>query len=157
VTEFYNKEDVSRWTPGKEEYVTVKVDGVKNKLQKRYLQMTLAELYQLFKQEQPNLKVSKTVFSNLRPPNVLLSKSMPHNTCYCKYHENIVLYLQALNKKSSTVPVYSVDFPNSVVCDKPDSSCWFNECNDCKDAALFKRQYPLDDLLSEVDSESETD
>ena len=58
VVDFYNKDEYSRWTPGKSEYVITKdADGKKVKLQKRYLQMTCGELYQLFKEEHPNLKV----------------------------------------------------------------------------------------------------
>jgi hypothetical protein len=88
VIECYNNEEYSRWTPGKSEYVITKdTDGNKVKLQKKYLQMTCGELYQLFKEQHPHLKVGKSVFYNLRPCNILLSSQITHSTCHCKYHE----------------------------------------------------------------------
>ena len=152
VKEFYAKDDISRWTPGKAEYVTSKdAFGKKIKLQKRYLQVTLSELYQLFKKENPDVKVGRSLFCSLRPPNVMFSSQMPHNTCHCKYHENMVLLLEGLHKKSTSVPTYSSEFPNTVICDNPTDLCWLNKCPLCNDAQIFTKKHPLENLQDGVD------
>ena len=161
IRELYNRDDVSRWTPGKQEYVTTRNEiGEKIKMQKRYLQLTCDELYKVFKQEYPELVVGRSMFYSLRPVNVILSSNTPHSTCHCKYHENIILYLDALNKTSKRIPSYSSDFPDSVVCTSSTDSCYLNECNDCQNGAMFKEKYPLDDLMSEIisyDDENHSD
>lgn len=51
VTEFYNKDDINRWTPEKQEYVIGRTkSGEKGRLQKSNLQITSNELFELFKQ-----------------------------------------------------------------------------------------------------------
>ena len=65
VQEFGNKDYVSRWTPGKAQYVITKDEnGKKVKQQKWYLQMTVGELYQLFKEQNPNIK-SRSLYSTV--------------------------------------------------------------------------------------------
>ena len=92
VQGFYNKDDLGRWTPGKAQYVITKDKNEKKvKQKKRYLQMAVGELYQLFKKQNPNIKVSKSVFYSLRPENVLFVSKIPYSTCHCKYHENVFL------------------------------------------------------------------
>ena len=161
IKDFYCNDEVSQWAPEKAEYVTVRDEnGKKTKDQKRYLQVTVNELYQLFKTQHPEVKVSKSMFCDLRPQNVLLSSEIPHSTCHCKYHENIFLYLTALNKIYSNIPLYSSSFTESMVCKTTNDECYFNKCDKCKDGSLFKQEYPLEinvDLVLDDQSDSNED
>ena len=159
IIDYYNRDDMSRWTPGKQEYITLKDEkGEKMKLQKRYLQMTCGELYALFKAENPEIKVGKSIFYGLRPKNVLLSSNTPHNTCNCKVHGNIFLYLEALHNSSKRIiPTYTQEFPNSLVCEDANHACYFNNCEACRDGALFKSKYPLQDLMDENEDSDDND
>ena len=46
----------------------------------------------------PNIKVGLSKFCDLRPPNVKLFDSIPHNICVCIYYENMRLLLEVLSK-----------------------------------------------------------
>ncbi|CAF1620576.1 unnamed protein product [Didymodactylos carnosus] len=98
VREFFCRDDISYQAPGKRDSITIKIDGIKQKLQKRYLFFTLREAYQLYIDEGPYVIISRSSFKDLRPPNVLYKSSTPHNVCVCLYHENVSLLLKALNE-----------------------------------------------------------
>ena len=86
--------------------------------------MTCGELYSVFKTEYPEITtVGKSTFFSVRPKNVLLASSTPHRTCHCKYHDNILLFLEALHKACDKTPTYSSAFPESSVCDSPTYTC----------------------------------
>ena len=141
VEAFYNKEDISKWTPGKQEVISVKDSSTGKKV---YLQLTLLELYAVFKAENPDIKIGKSKFCSLRPKNVLLSSETPHNICLCTYHENIIMILEALHKYSQKmIPLYSSSFRDQMVCENATTSCWFNQCEICKNSTLFKCIYPF--------------
>ena len=54
VQQFYIKDDVSRWTPRKGQYVITKDENRKKvKQQKQFIKMTVGELHQLFKEKKP--------------------------------------------------------------------------------------------------------
>jgi len=75
--------------------------------------MTVAECYQTFKIDHPKHTIGLSKFASLRPKNCLLSSDMPHNVCGCKYHNNIILLLESLNRRfPEAVPLYSLDFIN---------------------------------------------
>ena len=59
---FYGQDDISRQLPGKRDYVTVMIKGVKTQKQKKILLMNVSEseAYQLFKQDHPSIKVGKS-------------------------------------------------------------------------------------------------
>ena len=116
--------------------------------------MTLQELYALFKNDHPEVKIGRTKFGQLRPINVLLSSSLPHNTCQCKYHENFILLLEALHKVSSKIPIYSSDFVGQMVCQTSTHHCWSNQCHECNDAAFFRTIYPLDEIHPHITASS---
>ena len=63
---FYQSDEFSRMCPGKKEYVSVKIDGVKQHKQKKLLLTNLKELQlEFLKQSQEKICFSK--FCQLRP------------------------------------------------------------------------------------------
>ena len=57
VTEFYQRDDVSRVAPGKRDTVTVITANGNEKLQKRHFYMHIKETYAVFKDKHPNVKI----------------------------------------------------------------------------------------------------
>lgn len=90
VREFYSSDDISRQAPGIRDVKTMKDpdSGMRTKIQKRYMNMTVKEAYTLFKTEHPTAEIKKSKFYELRPQNIALATEMPHNVCVCKYHAN---------------------------------------------------------------------
>ena len=64
VKNFYLSDLISRQLPGKD-YITVNVDGAKEKLQKRIFMMTVREAFPLFKEEHSDISVGKSKFASL--------------------------------------------------------------------------------------------
>ena len=58
VINFYLRDDNSIWTPGVRDYVNVMENGQQVKMQRRYLKMTLMELYELFITENELVRVN---------------------------------------------------------------------------------------------------
>ena len=78
----------------------------------------------MFKGENQDCEIGFSLFTSLRPKNVLLLK----NQCECSVHENSYLLLNALG-----VNIDKISFWQIVLCDSEDytSSCWWRECNNC--------------------------
>ena len=114
--------------------------------------MTIMEAYQIFKNEHTHISIGKSKFAELRAEYVLYSSDLPQNVCTCIYHENVMLILQALHRIDSIYPLYSHDLPNKFVCFQPNDDCWFNKCNQCKDALMFSKNYTLqkDSTLQQI-------
>ena len=148
IKEFYERDDISRMMPGKADCITVKTaDGGKEIRQKRHLIMTVSEAYQLFKENFPELTVGKSKFAALRPQHVLLVSKTPHNVCQCRYHSNVILILESLHKKITTVPLYSKsEFLPLCVCDPNNEDCMASACSECEN----KIQMLITDLDEEV-------
>jgi hypothetical protein len=70
---------------------------------KRLLLFSLDDLYQQFKNENPDVKIGSTKVFMLRPKNCKkLGTEGFHNTCTCEKHENFRLLCEALNKTLKT-------------------------------------------------------
>ena len=95
VHEFYCRDDISYQAPGKIDTITTKDNGVKVKLQRRYLLFSLRELYQIFIQENPDIKRSLFSFQDLRPSIFFYKPCIPHNVCVCIYHDNVISHLKS--------------------------------------------------------------
>ena len=73
VQNFYARDDISRMLPGKKDYVSVKqADGKREHRQKGVLLLKIGEAHKLFKEES-SVKIGKSTFAELRPPQVLPS------------------------------------------------------------------------------------
>ena len=85
----------------------------------------------MFLEENPTCIISFSKFADLRPPQVLLQRDVPHNACLCKYHENVRLLLQALNKGGLDVPTSFRDFIALTVCDQSNEKFRDGTCENC--------------------------
>ena len=65
VQTFYRQDDTARFMPEKQDAVTIHDENGKPKEQKRILTMTVAEVYQLLKNEYPDVTIDKSKFSSL--------------------------------------------------------------------------------------------
>jgi hypothetical protein len=82
--------------PGKNDYISIKVSGVKIHEQKRLLLCNLKELYSHFKNSHPAVKVGFSKFASLCSRNcIMASASDTHSVSVCTIHQNVMLMLQA--------------------------------------------------------------
>ena len=65
IQNFYQREDISLYMPGKQDVVTVRDKNGKRKEQKRVLTMTVAEAHSLFVGENHTIVVGKSKFAEL--------------------------------------------------------------------------------------------
>ncbi|KYN27624.1 hypothetical protein ALC57_02985 [Trachymyrmex cornetzi] len=124
--------------PGIKDFVSLKNDkGIRTHVQKRLLLGNINELYILFTSEYPDVKLSISTFTKLRPLHcVLAGSSGTHNVCVCVHHENIKLmmndaYIQNLTKDTNMILTNYRDCLNAIVCSESTSSCHLNECQNC--------------------------
>ena len=90
----------------------------------------LLEVYQLFKEENPDLKIGKSKFISLRPQNILPITDKNHNQCCCIYHENFSLLFQSLKKINNDI-LSDREFLALCVCSKESLKCHKRECKKC--------------------------
>lgn len=53
-------------------------------------------LYEMFKLERPDIKISKTCFFKLRHPHVMLAHIASRRTFLCTRHQNLALKIKSL-------------------------------------------------------------
>ena len=58
----------------------------------------------------------------------------------CKYHKNVAIALEVLDKAVPTIPAYSLKVPVTFLCDKVQQECWLNKCASCSDGRGFQRR-----------------
>ena len=144
VEAFYNLDEVSRAMPGKKDCVTVKVDGVRKKVQKRLILCTLREAFFHFQEKNPSVKIGLAKFVELRPKHVVLPGSTgTHTVCTCVYHQNPKLMLAGshISTEMEFKSLVHPDFNSEVkvqhllaqlVCNPPLVSCWLGKCKVCE-------------------------
>ena len=69
---------------------------MKEKVQKRYLMLTLQECFKQFKEDFPEDKIGLSKFCELRSDHVCLRAETPEQVCLCIYHENVQLILNVV-------------------------------------------------------------
>lgn len=133
IKQFYHREDISREMPGMKQFKSVKTSsGIKEKFQAQYLTMTIGEAFEIFKLENPDVLVSKSTFNNLRPAYILPSNKTPHDVCSCKYHQNIKLIFDSIQKYIIDDLIESVkDLIIKLVCCTDNFDCMFGKCAKC--------------------------
>ena len=99
----------------------------KEKLRKYYLTMTLKEVFAVFQEYHPHVKIGFTLFTTMRPVNVILMKDSPLDQCKCVIHENFRLKLHAIR-------VEVTDFWSKYICNSQNynAKCWLNTCEECQ-------------------------
>ena len=100
VQSFYERDEVSRVMPGKNDYVAV--DG--KKVQKRIMNDYLKNIYERFSAEYPTITISFSLFCSMRPVHILKCNLLSRNTCLCSRHQNMALKFAALKKVGVSVP-----------------------------------------------------
>ena len=140
VHNFYLRDDISYQLPGKRDTVVVKQDdGSKITHQKRILLNNLRENYELFKEENLNVNLSRSSFAELRPPFVVPKAALAHRNCLCLYHENVCLLLKSLDRNVGGKFCSSLQtFTDSLVCSTNNEECMFSCCSVCED--FFKEK-----------------
>lgn len=95
IDNFYLDDEISSVMPGKNDYVSMVLNGKKERVQKRLMLLSLTEAYQeLKKKYATQLKFSFSYFASRRPKNcVLPGGSGTHVVCVCSIHQNIKLML----------------------------------------------------------------
>ena len=81
---FYRNDNISRQLPGKKDYVSVKENGEKKRVQKRLVLCNLRESYSKFKTDYPDAKIGFSKFASLRPKECVLAGACgTHSVCVC--------------------------------------------------------------------------
>lgn len=153
IVEFYLREDVSRELPGMKDFVSVKAGDKRQKLQKRLLLHTIAEVHELFLENFPNDEVCKTKFASLRPENCVFAGSPGTiQLCTCKICGNLKLKLDAVNiKRYFNLQKFS-HCTRLILCENASQDCYNLKCSKCPGMSHF-----LSSLSSILESESVED
>ena len=146
VIDFYTDNEISWQAPGKRDYIIVRENGNKHKVQKKHLLSTLKEAHAMFIKEYKE-EISFSKFCELRPKHVLLLNQLPHNVCVCRYHEDIRLLLNTLKMAGLGVNTGFRDFISQVVCCQENKECMYGLCDDCPGLSSLE---PNDEIGAEM-------
>ena len=139
--------------PGKKDVLSVKLDGLKRKKRKRLLLEDIDNLHQMFNEQYPKYKVSRTKFFELRPLWVIPVQKQSQEVCKCIYHANIDMICEALVNKARfrRLPIQFKDVYNDdniwvkTVCSKYDETCVHRKCNKCG-TGIIPSLFPFEHL-----------
>ena len=94
----------------------------------------LRETYELFKDENKSVDLSRSLFADLRPAFVVPKSALAHRNCLCVYHENVRLLLKDVDKYVDETHCSSLPtFTENLVCSTNDEECMFRSCSICQD------------------------
>lgn len=68
---FYANESIYSQAPGIRDFFIYRDQNGKSKVQKKYLQLTVGEVYSIFKEEHPLVRIGFSQFASLRPKHLL--------------------------------------------------------------------------------------
>ena len=126
IQDFFERDDVSRMTAGKKEYISFK----KEKEQKRYLLETRQNLHKKFISLVP-YSISYQSFCRFKPFWVLTPKVEDRETCRCTKHLNFELILATLSKENIFDTRSTEDLIHALCCFPLKPECLYRTCNDC--------------------------
>ena len=86
--EYYQDDRISRQSSNKKD--RIKVNGEEKFF--RFMEISVGEAFQMFKQEYPNSEIGRSKFYSLRPKWVKIKN--PLQSCLCVYHETYYLLLE---------------------------------------------------------------
>jgi len=143
VKAFYDSDCNSRIMPGQNDCISIKVNGIKTKIQKRLLLLNLKELHVSFKESNPDTKIGFSTFAKLHPKHcVLAGASGTHSVCVCTIRQNCKLMLDAINIAQLTqgskklISGYN-ECLEEIMCNNHTPQCWLDECKDCPGIEVF--------------------
>ena len=129
IKEFYYQDEVSRIMPGAKDFVSVREGSVRLHKQRRLLLLNLNELYVLFKERHPEIKVGLSKFCELRPKEcVTVGARGTHSVCVCTIHQNVKLMLADLPCLQN---ITYRDLMQQLVCSTEDRNCMLHSCERC--------------------------
>ena len=126
VVEFLERDDVSTQLPGKKD--ATKQD--KEKFQTRVLSDYLVNIFEKFRTDNPDTKISFSLFCRLRPKYIKLTSCISRNTCLCTKHQNISMKLKCMKNCNIQITQSAESASKSVTLD--DMKCMLNELEDGK-------------------------
>jgi hypothetical protein len=129
---FFKLDCNSRICAGKKDCITHR--GTKS--QKRLLSDTMLNLFNKFKAENKNDKISYTSFCSLRPLWVIQPRVQDRETCLCIKHDNMQFLIDKLHAMNVIDCSTIQQFCNSVCCDTRSKECAYGECNVCKEKQI---------------------
>ena len=126
ILDFYQSNKYSRCCPGKKEFVSITIDGVKCHKQKRLLLINLKELHLEFSNTTDH-KIGFSKFCQLHPKWFVTvdSTSGVHSVCVCEIHQNAKLHT-AMPRKTD----YK-EFLSKFVCNTSNQDCILHSCDSC--------------------------
>jgi hypothetical protein len=134
VKRFYLMDDNSRPLPGIRGARYVIEGGVRTQVARRWILMTLEELFQSFVQTHKDVKIGRSSFAKLKPINCKWPGQKGHHVqCTCIVHENFKLMLQPLLGYQAKL----ADVLPKLVCDVNNASCMFMLCTECPADAFY--------------------
>lgn len=84
--------------PGKNDCMSIRINGEKQIFQKRLMLSTLKESYVEFKKRYSDIKIGFTKFTMLKPKHfVQLGSSGTHSVCVCTIHQNVKIIMANVN------------------------------------------------------------
>lgn len=146
VKDFYNSDDVSRIMPGKKDFVSMKVNGKKEHVQKRLVLLNLKECYELFKKTESVAKIGFSKFAELRPKNCILAGGNgTHSVCVCTTHQNVKLMIVGGKLKEMKIDEASDlgDYKqclSQIMCQEKTPYCYLNKCEKCPGVAKLQEK-----------------
>jgi hypothetical protein len=149
IGEFYESDIISRQLPGRKDYITVVKNGRKERVQKKILMTTVMEAFQQFKLMNPDVKIGKSKFANLRPKNVVPITEKDHTVCCCSYHENFEMLFNGIGQLQGDLPGVGEIIAMSSCTEN--IKCKLGECEKCKDVVKL-----VDEIFNSVNLDPET-
>lgn len=128
IIQFYQRNDITYQTPGKSDVISVKIEGKRTIMQKRYMIMTLGEAYRVYCNEIGNEQVGKSKFCELRPQNIMVVADTPHTVCVCQFHSNFNNLCSSLKSLHG----FPKDLLTELCCDLSNESCMISQCKNCE-------------------------
>ena len=165
VKDYFNRDEVSRAMPGKKDCVSVRVDGKREKVQKRLLLSTLREAFHHFQEINPGHKIGLSKFMELRPKHVVLPGSTgTHTVCVCLYHQNPKLMISgslissAPEFKKIVGPEWNSEVKvqhllDRLNCNPALEACWLGACEVCSEFSTILKEEILD-VFEQLDIET---
>jgi hypothetical protein len=145
VTDFFERDDVSRPTAGKRETLT----RMKVKKQKRFLLDPLSKLYNRFQVMHSEIAISFATFARLKPFWIVRPRISDRDTCLCKLHENTMLLHDKLKQLKCMESISLDDAVKGVVCSVKNRLCMFGECSHCANRIpAYSSRCPSDDEVA---------
>lgn len=117
----------------------------------RIMVLTIREAYDVFRQENKNIKMSLTTFQKFKPTEVKYMHTTSHHVCLCSVHENHRFKLESLYHvdKSILSALESLQsLENFLLCSPPTDNCYLYKCTKCKDKHSL-----VSNLLNQIDED----